>query len=32
VPKGAAVDLGFRGVDHANPEVEIIYTGNSKSL
>jgi IS5 family transposase len=26
------VDLGFRGVDHDNPQVEIIHRGKYKSL
>lgn len=31
-PKQVVVDLGFRGVDHANPDVEIIHRGKYKSL
>jgi len=31
-PKQVVVDLGFRGVDHANPGVEIIHRGKYKSL
>ncbi|MBS1198279.1 MAG: transposase, family [Proteobacteria bacterium] len=30
--KQVVVDLGFRGVDHANPDVEIIHRGKYKSL
>jgi transposase, IS5 family len=32
VPKQVVVDLGFRGVDHENPQVEIIHRGKYKSL
>jgi IS5 family transposase len=32
VPKQVVVDLGFRGVDADNPEVEIIHRGKFKSL
>lgn len=31
-PKQAAVDLGFRGVDAANPSVEILHRGRWKSM
>jgi IS5 family transposase len=31
-PKQVVVDLGFRGVDDDNPEVEIIHRGRYKSL
>jgi IS5 family transposase len=31
-PKEVVVDLGFRGVDRDNPEVEIIHRGKYKSL
>jgi IS5 family transposase len=31
-PKEVVVDLGFRGVDQDNPEVEIIHRGKFKSL
>jgi transposase, IS5 family len=31
-PREVYVDLGFRGVDAANPEVEIIHRGKYKSL
>lgn len=31
-PKQVYVDLGYRGVDHANPEVEIIHRGKRKSM
>lgn len=31
-PKQAVVDLGFRGVDAANPDIEIIHRGRFKSL
>jgi IS5 family transposase len=31
-PKQAVVDLGFRGVDAANPGIEIIHRGRFKSL
>jgi IS5 family transposase len=31
-PKQAVVDLGFRGVDAANPGIQIIHRGKSKSL
>lgn len=31
-PKQVFVDLGYRGVDHENPGVEIIHRGKSKSL
>ena len=31
-PKQVIVDLGFRGVDADNPEVEIIHRGKYKSL
>jgi IS5 family transposase len=31
-PKQAVVDLGFRGVDAANPGIEIIHRGKFKSL
>lgn len=31
-PKTVVVDLGFRGVDHDNPQVEIIHRGKYKSL
>jgi len=31
-PKEVVVDLGFRGVDHDNPRVEIIHRGRYKSL
>ncbi len=31
-PKQVVVDLGFRGVDAANPGVQIIHRGRSKSL
>ena len=31
-PKTVVVDLGFRGVDHDNPGVEIIHRGKCKSL
>ena len=32
MPKQVIVDLGFRGVDADNPEVEIIHLGKYKSL
>jgi transposase, IS5 family len=32
IPKQVVVDLGFRGVDHDNPEVQIIHRGKYKSL
>ncbi len=32
VPKQVVVDLGYRGVDHDNPEVQIIHRGKFKSL
>ena len=32
VPKQVVVDLGFRGVDADNPNVEIIHRGKYKSL
>ena len=32
IPKLVVVDLGFRGVDHDNPEVQIIHRGKHKSL
>jgi len=32
IPKQVVVDLGFRGVDHENPELEIIHRGKYKSL
>jgi transposase, IS5 family len=32
IPKQVVVDLGFRGVDHDNPEVQIIHRGKHKSL
>ncbi len=32
VPKQVVVDLGFRGVDADNPDVEIIHRGKFKSL
>lgn len=32
VPRQAIVDLGFRGVDRDNPEVQIIHRGKAKSL
>ena len=31
-PKEVVVDLGYRGVDHDNPDVEIIHRGKYKSL
>ena len=31
-PKQVIVDLGFRGVDADNPDVNIIHRGNYKSL
>jgi len=31
-PKQVFVDLGYRGVDHDNPNVEIIHRGKYKSL
>jgi transposase, IS5 family len=31
-PKQVYVDLGYRGVDHANPDVEIIHRGKYRSL
>ncbi len=31
-PKQAVVDLGFRGVDAANPGIQIIHRGKFKSL
>lgn len=31
-PKTAVVDLGYRGVDHLNPGVEIIHRGRIRSL
>jgi IS5 family transposase len=31
-PKQAIVDLGYRGVDAANPDLEIIHRGKAKSL
>jgi IS5 family transposase len=31
-PKEVVMDLGYRGVDHDNPEVEIIHRGKYKSL
>jgi IS5 family transposase len=31
-PKQVYVDLGYRGVDHANPDVEIIHRGKYKSM
>ena len=31
-PEEAVVDLGFRGVDHSNPGVQIIHRGKIKSL
>ena len=31
-PKDVVVDLGFRGVDRDNPQVEIIHRGKYKSL
>jgi len=31
-PKTVVVDLGYRGVDHDNPTVEIIHRGKFKSL
>lgn len=31
-PKQVYVDLGYRGVDHANPGVEIIHRGKYKSM
>jgi IS5 family transposase len=31
-PKQVVVDLGYRGVDHDNPNVEIIHRGKYKSL
>jgi len=31
-PKQVVVDLGYRGVDHDNPEVQIIHRGKFKSL
>ena len=31
-PKQVYVDLGYRGVEHANPSVQIIHRGKSKSL
>lgn len=32
VPKQLVIDLGNRGVDHDNPDVEIIHRGKYKSL
>jgi len=32
IPKQVVVDLGFRGVDHDNPAVQIIHRGKYKSL
>ena len=32
IPKEVVVDLGFRGVDHDNPQVKIIHRGKAKSL
>ena len=32
LPKAVVVDLGFRGVDRDNPQVEIIHRGKYKSL
>jgi IS5 family transposase len=32
IPKEVVVDLGYRGVDHDNPDVEIIHRGKYKSL
>jgi IS5 family transposase len=32
VPKQAVVDLGYRGVDEDNPDIEIIHRGKHKSL
>jgi IS5 family transposase len=32
IPKEVVVDLGYRGVDHDNPKVQIIHRGNYKSL
>jgi IS5 family transposase len=32
IPKQVVVDLGFRGVDHDNPEVQIIHRGKYRSL
>jgi len=32
LPKQVVVDLGFRGVDHDNPGVQIIHRGKYKSL
>ena len=32
IPKQVVVDLGFRGVDHENPELKIIHRGKYKSL
>jgi IS5 family transposase len=32
IPKQVVVDLGFRGVDHDNPGVQIIHRGKHKSL
>lgn len=32
VPKQVVVDLGYRGVDHDNPDVQIIHRGKLKSL
>lgn len=31
-PKTVIVDLGYRGMDHQNPQVEIIHRGRFKSL
>jgi IS5 family transposase len=31
-PKDVVVDLGYRGVDHDNPQVQIIHRGKFKSL
>ncbi len=31
-PKQVYVDLGYRGVDHANPDVQIIHRGKYKSM
>lgn len=31
-PEQAVVDLGYRGVDHDNPDLEIIHRGKIKSL
>jgi IS5 family transposase len=32
IPKEVVVDLGYRGVDHDNPDVQIIHRGKYKSL